>query len=66
VPQSAIVYEGDAAHVWVVRANNEIVIRPIRVGRTSDGFVEILEGLQVGERVVTQGSLFIDRAVAGS
>jgi cobalt-zinc-cadmium efflux system membrane fusion protein len=66
VPQSAIVYEGETAHVWVVRADNEIVIRPIRVGRTSDGFVEVLEGLRVGERVVTQGSLFIDRAVAGS
>jgi cobalt-zinc-cadmium efflux system membrane fusion protein len=66
VPQSAIVYEGETAHVWVVRTDNEIVIRPIRVGRTSDGFVEVLEGLRVGERVVTQGSLFIDRAVAGS
>jgi membrane fusion protein, heavy metal efflux system len=63
VPQSAIVYEGDTAHVWVVRADNAIVVRPIRVGRTSDGFVEVLEGLKAGERVVTQGSLFIDRAV---
>jgi cobalt-zinc-cadmium efflux system membrane fusion protein len=66
VPQSAVVYEGDAAHVWVVRSNNEIVIRPIRVGRTNDGFVEVLEGLRPGERVVTQGSLFIDRAAAAS
>jgi cobalt-zinc-cadmium efflux system membrane fusion protein len=66
VPQSAVVYEGDAAHVWVVRPNNEIVIRPIRVGRTNDGFVEVLEGLRPGERVVTQGSLFIDRAAAAS
>jgi len=66
VPQSAVVYEGDTAHVWVVRPNNEIVVRPIRVGRTNDGSVEVLEGLRAGERVVTQGSLFIDRAVAGS
>jgi cobalt-zinc-cadmium efflux system membrane fusion protein len=64
VPQSAVVYEGDAAHVWVVQSDNAIVVRPIRVGRTNDGFVEVLDGLRAGERVVTQGSLFIDRAAA--
>ncbi len=64
VPQSAVVYEGDTAHVWVVQSDNAIVVRPIRVGRTNDGFVEVLDGLRAGERVVTQGSLFIDRAAA--
>jgi cobalt-zinc-cadmium efflux system membrane fusion protein len=42
-----------------------IAVRPIRVGRTNDGFVEVLEGLHSGDRVVTKGSLFIDRAAAG-
>jgi cobalt-zinc-cadmium efflux system membrane fusion protein len=64
VPQSAVVYEGDSAHVWVLQSDNAIVLRPIRVGRTNDGFVEVLDGLRAGERVVTQGSLFIDRAAA--
>jgi len=40
------------------------VVRPIQVGRTTDGYVEVLSGLKAGERVVTQGSLFIDRAAA--
>ncbi len=65
VPEGAVVYEGENAHVWVVQADNVIAVRAIRVGRTSDGYVEVLEGLQSGERVVTKGSLFIDRAAAG-
>jgi cobalt-zinc-cadmium efflux system membrane fusion protein len=65
VPEGAVVYEGESAHVWVVQSDNVIAVRPIRVGRTNDGFVEVLEGLHSGDRVVTKGSLFIDRAAAG-
>ena len=65
VPAGAVVYEGDSAHVWVLQSADAIAIRPIRAGRASDGFVEVLEGLKLGERVVTKGSLFIDRSAAG-
>jgi cobalt-zinc-cadmium efflux system membrane fusion protein len=65
VPEGAVVYEGEAAHVWVLGPDNVIAVRPIRVGRTNDGYVEVLEGLQSGDRVVTKGSMFIDRAAAG-
>jgi len=65
VPESAVVYEGASAHVWVLQSGNAIAIRPIRVGRSNDGYVEVLDGLKSGERVVTKGSLFIDRAAAG-
>jgi cobalt-zinc-cadmium efflux system membrane fusion protein len=65
VPEGAVVYEGESAHVWVLRGDNALAVRPIRVGRTYDGYVEVLDGLQAGDRVVTKGSLFIDRAAAG-
>jgi len=65
VPQRAIVYEGDAARVWVVEDDGEIAARSIRTGRIADGIVEVLAGLSPGEKVVTSGALFIDRA-AGS
>jgi cobalt-zinc-cadmium efflux system membrane fusion protein len=65
VPASAVVYEGDSAHVWVLQSADTIVIRPIRAGRSNDGYVEVLDGLKSGERVITKGSLFIDRAAAG-
>jgi cobalt-zinc-cadmium efflux system membrane fusion protein len=62
VPEEAVVREGEAARVWVVRGQNDLALRQIRTGRTNKGMVEVLEGLKPGEKVVTRGSLFIDRA----
>jgi cobalt-zinc-cadmium efflux system membrane fusion protein len=62
VPESAVVYEGETARVWVVREDKSVALRQIRVGRISEGRVEVLEGLVPGEQVVSSGSLFIDRA----
>jgi len=61
VPQAAIVYEGDAAHVWVVQADGLVAYRAIRTGRSNDGLIEVLDGLKPGERIVTKGGLFIDQ-----
>lgn len=65
VPQSAVVYEGETARVWVVGADKTIASRTIRAGHVSAGQVEVLDGLAVGDKVVTGGTLFIDRAASG-
>ena len=62
VPQEAIVYEGEVARVWVVGAGDTLALREIRAGRISNGMVEVLAGLSPGEKVVTSGTVFIDRA----
>ena len=62
VPEEAVVYEGETARVWAAGKDKTIELRQIRTGRTQDGIVEVLAGLQPGESVVTSGSLFIDRA----
>ena len=61
VPETAVVYEGDTARVWVAQ-NDTIASRQIQVGRVVDGMVEVVAGLQPGEKIVTSGTLFIDRA----
>ncbi|PYS88264.1 MAG: hypothetical protein DMF64_20855 [Acidobacteria bacterium] len=38
---------------------NVFALRPVRVGAEANGRVPVLEGLQVGERVVTQGSFML-------
>jgi membrane fusion protein, heavy metal efflux system len=62
VPPGAIVYEGDRARVWVAGKDGTLALRLIRPGQTRDDMVEVLSGLAVGERVVTHGTIFIDRA----
>ncbi len=62
VPQDAIVYDAEGAHVWLVGPNKTLTIRPLRLGRADSGLVEVLEGLKPGDTVITSGSLFIDRA----
>ncbi len=42
-----------------------LALRHIRAGKTLDGMVEALSGLRPGDRVVTSGSVFIDRAAQG-
>jgi len=67
VPEPAVVYEGDLAHVWVLSGDGLLAYRAIRTGRDDNGLVEVLEGLKSGEKIVTKGGLFIDQvAVAGS
>jgi cobalt-zinc-cadmium efflux system membrane fusion protein len=66
VPDSAIVYEGDSAHVWLADDSTKTLqIRPIRTSRGRHGVVEALEGLKPGDKIVTSGAVFIDRAVSG-
>ena len=65
IPEAAVVYEGETARVWVAGPDRTLALRLIRVGRVSDGQVEVLAGLRPGEMVVTSGNLFIDRAAKG-
>jgi membrane fusion protein, heavy metal efflux system len=62
VSPAAIVYEGAEARVWVAGKDGTLALREIRTGRVSGGMVEVLYGLAAGERVVTRGTIFIDRA----
>ena len=66
VPESAIVHEGDETRVFVLNADGSIALRKIVTGRTSGELVEAASGLKVGEKVVSAGALFIDRAVEGN
>ena len=63
VPEESVIYEGDEARVWVVGDNRQISLRRIEPGRSEQGYIEVVHGLREGERVVTSGALFIDRAV---
>jgi len=62
VPASAVVYEGDKARVWVQTADNRFASRAVELGLQDQRMVQVLSGLKPGDKVITRGSLFIDRA----
>jgi membrane fusion protein, heavy metal efflux system len=64
VPQRAIVYEGGTARVWVAEDDGTVAARSVRTGQIADGMIEIPAGLSPGEKIVTSGALFIDRAAS--
>ena len=67
VPKQALIYEGDRVRLWVVHdGDKSIELRQIETGLTNGDQVEVRTNLKAGEKIVTRGSLFIDRAASGS
>lgn len=61
IPRSALIYDGENAHVWAVRADRSIVKQAVLVGNVSNDRVQVLKGITNGDKLVSKGSLFIDR-----
>lgn len=65
VPREALIFDGDAAKVWVARPDKGIEARNVRVGPGKGKRIAILHGLNEGERVIVKGGLFVDRQADG-
>ena len=59
VPSSAVVREGNDSYVFVSQGNGRFVRRSVRLGRTVDGTVEVVSGVNEGETIVSEGALFL-------
>jgi membrane fusion protein (multidrug efflux system) len=59
IPEQCLVPLGDQQFVYVVdtAADNSVEHREVRIGTRRPGEVEILEGLEAGELVITDGTL---------
>jgi membrane fusion protein, heavy metal efflux system len=66
VPKQALIYEGDQVRIWVAHPDKTIELRQIKPGLSNGDLVEVVGNLKPGERIVTKGALFIDRAASGS
>lgn len=66
VPKQALIYEGSSVRVWVALDDKTIELRQIKTGLTNGDMVEVVSNLNPGEKIVTRGSLFIDRSASGS
>ncbi len=60
VPADAVIREGDHATVWVELGPMLFRRRKVEIGMEQDDRVQIRAGLNVGERVVARGAIFVD------
>jgi cobalt-zinc-cadmium efflux system membrane fusion protein len=66
VPKQALIYEGARVRLWVANADKSIELREVETGLANGNLVEVRTNLKAGEKVITKGSLFIDRAASGT
>jgi Cu(I)/Ag(I) efflux system membrane fusion protein len=59
VPRTAVLYAAEPI-VYIEVDNGSYEQRKVKLGRRGDDYVEVLEGVRLGERVVTVGNLLID------
>jgi len=65
VPLDGVVRDGDGTMtVWVTADRRRFTHRMVKIGLQRDGYNQILEGLQPGELVATEGALYLSNAVA--
>lgn len=60
VPVSALIDSGNRQVVIVDRGEGRFEPRPVKVGMRGDGYVEIADGIKVGENVVVAANFLID------
>jgi cobalt-zinc-cadmium efflux system membrane fusion protein len=65
VPMNGVVREGDGTQtVWVTADRRHFTQRPVKIGEERDGYRQILEGVQPGELVATEGAIFLSNELA--
>lgn len=55
VPETALVMKEDIKTVYVLAADNKVQQRVLKLGYTSDGWAEVLDGIKDGEQIVVAG-----------
>lgn len=65
VPETAIVEENGAFAVYAQAAGETFQKRPIKIGIRDGGWVEVLEGITAGERIVVRGAYSVRLASLG-
>ena len=55
LPSDAVVTKGDKPYLYVVKSDDTVEQREITLGQSVDGIVQVLSGIEEGERVVVEG-----------
>jgi membrane fusion protein, heavy metal efflux system len=64
IPLDGVVREGDGTMTaWVTADRRRFTKRTVKTGLVHDGYNQILEGVQAGELVATEGAIFLSNAL---
>jgi cobalt-zinc-cadmium efflux system membrane fusion protein len=65
VPIDGVVREGDGTQsIWVTADRRRFTRRTVKIGDVRDGYRQILDGVQPGELVATEGAIFLSNALS--
>ena len=60
VPKDAVQTISNQQYVFLATENaSEFILRPVLLGSESNGFYPVIEGINVGDRIVVQGSFLL-------
>lgn len=59
IPSEAVQVGQDGQHVFVVKEDKRVEVRPVTIGSTSEGVAIIAKGLDAGEQVVREGQFLL-------
>jgi len=59
IPSEAVQVGQEGQHVFVVKPENRVEVRPVTIARTIDGEAVIAQGLAAGEQVVREGQFLL-------
>lgn len=60
IPRTAIIDTGKRKVVWMKLSNKSFQAKAIQTGYESEGYVEVKQGLALGEEVVIEGNFLLD------
>ncbi len=65
IPLDGVVREGDGTQtIWVTADRRHFTRRAVKIGEQSDGYRQILQGVQPGELAATEGAIFLSNMLA--
>lgn len=55
IPESAFIQTGNESYVFIAGEDGQAHRRVIKIGSRKFGFVEVVDGLQEGDKIITEG-----------
>jgi Cu(I)/Ag(I) efflux system membrane fusion protein len=60
IPKSAVIYGANREYVWIQGLDSNFEMREVRLGSNNRTMITVLQGVQPGDRVVSQGAYLVN------